>query len=114
VRMVGDAAKKAKPGEWILGRGWHQEKWTHAPSPNVKGFPLHDALSKAAPQNPVWLTHASGHAGFANATAMEAAGGTKATADPKGGEILKDAAGNPTGLFNERAQSLIADALARD
>src|SRR5439155_25478861 len=55
VRMVGEAAKKARPGEWILGRGWHQEKWSEAPSPNVKGFPLHDALSKAAPQNPVWL-----------------------------------------------------------
>jgi len=114
VRMVGDAASKAKPGEWILGRGWHQEKWTPAASPNVDGFPIHDALSKASPNNPVWLTHASGHAGFANAKAMEAAGVTKATPDPKGGQILKDANGNPTGLFNERAQSLVADALARD
>ena len=114
VRMVGDAAKQAKPGEWILGRGWHQEKWTPAASPNVEGFPLHDALSRASPNNPVWLTHASGHAGFANAKAMQLAGVTKTTADPKGGQILKDADGNPTGLFNERAQSLVADALARD
>ena len=114
VRMVGDAAKKAKPGEWILGRGWHQEKWSHAPSPNVEGFPLHDALSRVSPNNPVWLTHASGHAGFANAKAMQVAGVTKTTPDPSGGKILKDAAGNPTGLFNERAQSLIGDALARD
>jgi predicted amidohydrolase YtcJ len=114
VRTVGDAAKTAKPGEWILGRGWHQEKWTHPPSPNVEGFPLHEALSKASPNNPVWLTHASGHAGFANAKAMQVAGVTKATPDPPGGKILKDASGNPTGLFNERAQSLVADALARD
>jgi len=114
VRMVGDAAKKAKPGDWILGRGWHQEKWSHAPSPNVEGFPLHEALSKASPNNPVWLTHASGHAGFANAKAMEAAGISKATEDPKGGKILRDANGNPTGLFNERAQSLISAALERD
>lgn len=114
VRMVGDAAKKAKPGEWILGRGWHQEKWSHPPSPNVEGFPLHEALSKVSPNNPVWLTHASGHAGFANAKAMQVAGVTKATPDPKGGKILTDANGNPTGLFNERAQSLIGDALARD
>jgi predicted amidohydrolase YtcJ len=114
VRMVGDAAMRAKPGEWILGRGWHQEKWSHPPSPNVEGFPLHDALSAASPNNPVWLTHASGHAGFANAKAMQVAGVTKATEDPKGGKILKDSRGNPTGLFNERAQSLIADALARD
>src|SRR5215510_8415719 len=114
VRMVGDAAKSAKPGDWILGRGWHQEKWTPGPSPNVEGFPLHDLLSKASPNNPVWLTHASGHAGFANAKAMDVAGVTKTTPDPKGGQILKDAGGNPTGLFNERAQSLIGDALARD
>jgi len=114
VRMVAEAAKTARPGEWILGRGWHQEKWSEVPSPNVEGFPLHEALSKAAPNNPVWLTHASGHAGFANALAMKAAEVTKATPDPAGGVILKDAAGNPTGLFNERAQSLIGDALARD
>src|SRR4051812_9650341 len=114
VRMVAEAAKTARPGEWILGCGWHQEKWSEVPSPNVEGFPLHDALSKAAPNNPVWLTHASGHAGFANALAMKAAEVTKTTADPSGGVILKDAAGNPTGLFNERAQSLIGDALARD
>jgi predicted amidohydrolase YtcJ len=114
VRMVGEAAKTAKPGDWILGRGWHQEKWSHPPSPNVEGFPLHDALSRAAPNNPVWLTHASGHAGFANAKAMQVAGVTKATEDPKGGKILRDANGNATGLFNERAQSIIGDALARD
>lgn len=114
VRMVGDAAKKARPGEWILGRGWHQEKWSQPPSPSVEGFPLHDALSKVSPDNPVWLTHASGHAGFANAKAMAVAGVTKATPDPKGGKILRDRNGNATGLFNERAQSLIADALARE
>ena len=114
VRMVGEAAQKAKPGEWILGRGWHQEKWSETPLPNVEGFPLHDALSKAAPNNPVWLTHASGHAGFANALAMKMAEVTKTTPDPDGGKILRDKDGNATGLFNERAQSIVAGALARD
>jgi predicted amidohydrolase YtcJ len=114
VRMVGEAAKKARPGEWIVGRGWHQEKWSEVPSPNVDGFPLHEALSRASPNNPVWLTHASGHAGFANALAMKIAEVQRTTADPAGGQILKDKEGNPTGLFNERAQSLVADALARD
>jgi predicted amidohydrolase YtcJ len=114
VRMVGEAAKKAKPGEWILGRGWHQEKWSPPPSPNVEGFPLHDALSRVSPNNPVWLTHASGHAGFANALAMKMAEVTRTTPDPAGGKILKDKEGNPIGLFNERAQSLVAAALARD
>ena len=114
VRMVGDAAQKAKPGEWIVGRGWHQEKWSEVPAPNVDGFPLHDDLSKASPNNPVWLTHASGHAGFANAVAMKMAEVNRSTADPSGGAILRDKDGNATGLFNERAQSVIGDALARD
>ena len=114
VRMVGEAAAKARPGEWIIGRGWHQEKWSEVPSPNVDGFPLHDALSRVSPNNPVWLTHASGHAGFANALAMKIAEIQKTTPDPAGGQILKDREGNPSGLFNERAQSLIGEALARD
>ena len=114
VRMVGDAAKTARPGEWIPGRGWHQEKWSPIPSPNVEGFPLHEALSRVSPNNPVWLTHASGHAGFANALAMKMAEVTKTTVDPPGGKILRDAEGNATGLFNERAQSIIGDVLARD
>jgi len=114
VRMVGDAAKTAKPGEWIVGRGWHQEKWASRPSPNVDGFPVHAALSKVSPNNPVLLTHASGHASFANAKAMQIAGITKTTPDPPGGKILKDPGGEPTGLFNERAQELVSRALAAD
>ena len=112
VAMVGAAAREAKPGTWILGRGWHQAKWDPPADPNVQGFPLHKALSAASPNNPVWLTHASGHAGFANAEAMRLAGVDKNTPDPPGGQILKDAQGNPTGLFNEQAQGLIARALA--
>ena len=114
VRMVGDAAKKAKPGEWIVGRGWHQEKWSAVPTVNVEGFPLHDALSRVSPDNPVWLTHASGHAAFANALAMKMAEVSKTTPDPDGGKILRDKDGNPTGLMNERAQALVGSALARD
>jgi predicted amidohydrolase YtcJ len=114
VRMVADAAKKAKPGEWIIGRGWHQEKWSEVPTANVEGFPLHDALTRASPDNPVWLTHASGHAGFANALAMKIAEVSKTTPDPDGGKILRDKDGNPTGLMNERAQALVGAALARD
>jgi predicted amidohydrolase YtcJ len=114
VQMVADAAKRAKPGEWILGRGWHQEKWTAPPSPNVDGFPLHEALSRASPNNPVLLVHASGHAAFVNAVAMRRAEITKATPDPAGGQILKTPDGNPTGLLNERAQGLVTEVLARD
>ena len=113
VRMVGEAAAKARPGEWIIGRGWHQEKWDRVPEPNVEGFPVHEALSKVSPNNPVWLTHASGHAGFANAKAMELAKITRAQQNPPGGTILRDKAGNATGLFNERASGLISEALNR-
>lgn len=112
VAMVGEAAKKAKPGEWILGRGWHQEKWDKVPQPNVEGFPTHESLDKVSPNNPVLLTHASGHAGFANGKALELAGITSKTPDPPGGEILKDAKGNPTGLLRETAQGLVRRALA--
>ncbi len=111
VAMAAAAAREAKPGTWILGRGWHQAKWDPPPSPNVQGFPLHDALSKVSPHNPVWLTHASGHAGFANAEAMRLAGVDKNTPNPSGGEILKDQHGNPIGVFNERAQQIVSRAL---
>jgi predicted amidohydrolase YtcJ len=110
VAQVGRAAKQAKPGEWIVGRGWHQSKWEHAPEPNVEGFPLHESLDKVSPNNPVVLTHASGHATFVNGKAMQEAGITKDTPNPSGGEVLKDKNGNPTGLLRERASGLIGRA----
>jgi predicted amidohydrolase YtcJ len=106
VAQVARAAQQAKPGAWILGRGWHQEKWDHAPNPNVEGFPLHASLDGVSPHNPVLLTHASGHAVFVNAKALEAANITRDTPNPSGGEILKDASGAPTGLLRETAQQL--------
>ena len=111
VAMVGAAAREAKPGTWILGGGFHQAKWNRPPEPNVQGFPLNEGLSKASPRNPVWLTHASGHAGFANAEALRLAGIRKILPNPPGGEILRDSKGNPTGLLNERAQELVTRAI---
>jgi predicted amidohydrolase YtcJ len=113
VAMVGEAAKQAKPGDWILGRGWHQEKWDEVPEPNVDGVPLHHELSKVSPDNPVNLTHASGHASFVNAKAMEVAGIDKDTRDPPGGTILRDERGRPTGGLREKAQRLVSKARAR-
>ncbi|HSA94851.1 MAG TPA: amidohydrolase [Acidobacteriota bacterium] len=107
VALVAEAAKTAKPGEWIRGRGWHQDKWDRAPEPNVNGLPHHDALSRVTPANPVVLTHASGQSSLANAKAMELAEITAATADPAGGEIVRDAKGKPIGAFIETAQGLI-------
>jgi predicted amidohydrolase YtcJ len=110
IAMTKEAVKKAKPGEWIFGRGWHQEKWDKTPEPNVDGLPFHHSLSKVSPDNPVLFSHASGHASFANAKAMELAGITKDTQDPPGGEIVKDFEGNPIGAFRETAQQLLSRA----
>ncbi|MFC2159053.1 amidohydrolase, partial [Acidobacteriota bacterium] len=107
VALVKEAVEKAKPGEWIIGRGWHQEKWDKAPEPNVSGLPYHDGLSAVSPNNPVMLRHASGHASFANAKAMELAGITANTKPPSGGEIVKDSDGKIVGVFRETAQGLI-------
>jgi predicted amidohydrolase YtcJ len=112
VAMVADAVRQAKPGGWIQGRGWHQEKWNKVPRPNVEGVPLHAALDRVSPNNPVILTHASGHAAFVNGMALGLAGVTRATPNPEGGEIVKDARGEPTGLLRERAQGLVGRAMA--
>lgn len=112
VAMVAEAARRAKPGEWIQGRGWHQEKWRRVPQPNVEGIPLHQSLDRVSPDHPVYLTHASGHAAFVNGKALELAGIGKTTPNPPGGEIVRDRSGNPTGLLRETAQGLVARAMA--
>jgi predicted amidohydrolase YtcJ len=113
VAMVGAAAKDAERDKWIIGRGWHQEKWDRTPEPNVDKVPLHAALDSVSPNNPVHLTHASGHASFANKRALDLAGITRNTANPPGGEIVKDANGEPTGLLRETASGLVSRARAR-
>ncbi len=113
IDAVEERVKTAKPGEWITGRGWHQSKWDSLPENLVKGFQTHFRLSEVSPDNPVYLRHASGHAGFANAKAMEMAGLSVVTNEGltefelEGGEIIVDEAGRPTGVFNERAQTII-------
>ena len=108
IDMVSDAVKKARPGEWILGRGWHQSKWSDNKDSFINGFQTHERLSEISKNNPVWLKHASGHAGFANERAMDIAGISSEIEFGFGGEIIKDLSGKPTGVFNERAQGLIS------
>jgi len=110
IYLVASAADNSKPGDWIVGRGWHQEKWDPVPSPNINGYPFHNVLSKAVPYNPVLLKHASGHALFANEKAMELAGITKDTPNPRGGKIIRDSLGNAIGVFEEEAMDLITKA----
>lgn len=118
VETIGAAAAEREPGEWILGWGWHQEKWDAPPSPAVEGYPVHDALSAATPDNPVLLKHAAGsHAGIVNAWVLEIAGIDDATPNPNGGTILRDADGRATGVLRENAYEIVlaahADAMAQ-
>jgi predicted amidohydrolase YtcJ len=110
IEMVARAVKETQSGEWIMGRGWHQEKWDRLPVPNVVGLPFHQALSEVSPDNPVLLKHASGHSSLVNAKAMELVGITKGSEDPEGGEIVRDADGNPIGVFREKAQKPFEEA----
>ena len=113
VEKVKSAVAKSRPGEWILGRGWHQDRWTSKPEVLVKGFQTHELLSAISPNNPVFLEHASGHAVFVNAKAMAIAGirplsREKLTKDLiEGGEVIRDGLGNPTGILIDRASGLV-------
>ncbi|MBN1302118.1 MAG: amidohydrolase [Melioribacteraceae bacterium] len=107
IALVAAESHKLKPGEWIIGRGWHQEKWDPVPVPNIEGYPVHDVLSDAVPFHPVMLTHASGHAVFVNSKAMDIAGITDSTKDPAGGRIVRDENGKAIGVFEETAEELI-------
>jgi predicted amidohydrolase YtcJ len=90
------------PGEWIRGWGWTQDVWPD------RAFPTAADLDAVAPHNPVYLQAKSVHAGWANSAALRAAGITAATADPFGGEIVRDESGNPTGILLEApAMSLV-------
>ncbi len=113
VGQVAAAVAETPPGTWILGRGWHQSKWSQDAMPSVQGLPVHDSLSAASPQNPVLLTHASGHMAFVNARAMSLAGIDSRTPDPEGGEIVRDRDGEPTGALRETAENLVAGLVAR-
>ncbi len=95
------AAAKAAPGEWIVGRGWDQNLWV------TKQFPTTDALTQAAPKNPVALTRIDGHATWANRAALDAADINQNTKDPAGGRIIRDAQGKPAGVLVDTAQNLV-------
>jgi len=111
VSKVDSAVAEARPGQWIRGRGWHQEKWDAEPARTVEGFPTRDELDRVAPENPVVLTHASGHAAIANGAALEAAEIGPDTESPPGGTILRDDGGAATGILVDEAEGLVFGAL---
>jgi predicted amidohydrolase YtcJ len=98
--IVKGAAAKLPAGEWVRGRNWDQTNWGGE-------FPNADDLSKVVNDRPVYLTRVDGHAGWANRKALELAGIDKSTQDPPGGQIIRDKAGNPTGVLIDRAQQLV-------
>ena len=114
VDLVERAAREASPDEWIVGRGWHQDKWIRPPSPAVEDLPTHSSLSRVSPDNPVMLIHVSGHGVFVNAMALKLIGIAHDTPDPPGGEIVHDANGMPTGMLRETAQDTARAALAEN
>lgn len=87
--------------EWVLGRGWNQVLW------DSNAFPTAASLDALVAEKPIWLSRVDGHAGWANSKAMEIAGVTRDTPDPDGGQILRDADGNPTGVFVDNAMALV-------
>lgn len=90
---------------WILGRGWNEVVWGLGRLPNAAD------LDAVVSDRPVWLVRVDGHAGVANTKALQASGVTADTPDPDGGRIIRDAAGNPTGVFVDAAQALVEDKL---
>ena len=107
VALAKERAAKVAPGEWIIGGRWDHASW------GMKEFPSHHKLSEAVPDVPVFLSRVDGHAALANRKAMELAGIARDTADPDGGDILRDAAGDATGIFVDNAMDLVRRAIPR-
>lgn len=101
--LVKAAAEQAKPGEWIQGRGWMNTVWEDT------SYPTKEELDAVAPNNPVFLTRACGHMGWANSKAIELAGITPDTPNPQGGEYLKNANGELLGCMTDTAMNPIRE-----
>jgi predicted amidohydrolase YtcJ len=104
LRRVAERARTTPPGEWILGHGWNQNDWP-------EGFGSAGDLDAAVPDHPVYLTAKSLHAGWANSTALRAAGITVQTGDPPGGRLQRDPGGVPSGILFETAMQLVAQVI---
>lgn len=98
---LAERVRQAAPGEWITGRGWIETHW------QPPAFPTRQDLDAVAPEHPVFLERADGHAAVANSRALELAGINADTRAPFGGEILRDAAGRPTGMLIDNAMELV-------
>jgi len=103
---VVDRVAKAGPVDgWLAGFGWDQTRWSPAE------FPRHDRLSALLPDRPVALSRIDGHALLTNAAGLRAAGIDRHTADPEGGRVIRDGAGEPTGVLVDAAMDLLRRAI---
>jgi predicted amidohydrolase YtcJ len=98
---IGAAAKTRPATEWLVGRGWDQNKWPG------QAFPTRASLDAVIADRPVVLRRVDGHAIWVNSQALAAANITRATPDPAGGKILRDAKGEPTGVLIDNANDLV-------
>lgn len=105
IERVAARARETPAGTWIVGRGWDQNDW-----PDTR-FPHHDALSRAVPDHPVYLSRVDGHAALVNAAAIREAGLTAQTTDPDGGRIERAPDGSPAGVLVDNAMDLVAGAI---
>ena len=99
-RRIAAKIKETPKGEWILGRGWDHTLWNNR-------LPTKQDLDDIAPDNPVFFQRVDGHIAWANSLAFKLAKVTKDTKNPQGGEIVRDANGEPAGVVKETAQGLI-------
>ncbi len=106
VARVGAEVAKTPEGRLIFGRGWIETHWPEG------RFPVRADLDAVSPNHPVLLIRADGHALVANSKALEMAGVTADTPDPDGGQILRDASGEPTGMLIDNAETLVAGLMA--
>lgn len=100
-KVVADAAQERPAGEWLIGRGWDQNRWPG------QQFPTKASLDAVVNDRPVLLRRVDGHAAWVNSRALAEAGITKATPDPAGGKIVRDASGEPTGVLVDNAMDLV-------
>lgn len=105
IERVRQAVTPLPPGTWAIGHGYDQNKLAEG------RHPTREELDRAAPAHPLILGHTSGHMLVANSLALARAGITRETPDPPGGRIVRDAAGEPTGLVQELAQPLLRNAV---
>jgi predicted amidohydrolase YtcJ len=98
---IAERAKTTPKGEWVVGGDWDEQKWSPA------NLPTKELIDPTTPDMPVWVNRYDGHESLANSVALKLAGITAKTTDPAGGEIVRDAQGNPTGILKDAAQELV-------